>query len=138
MRDTCISGLQDLCLLVTFADAFDEVRILGGSGDGGGGVICDFIDGGVGEARGAGEDAAGVDAGELAGFGDRVEDLGVRQAVDREIVDGFVGSLVTGVGGVAGCWDHFLDGAGIGEGQWFTLSIQLVTDNNSGIMKRRG
>ena len=128
VRDTCVRRLQDLCLLVTFADAFDAVGCLGGFGDGGGGVVCDFVDGGVGEARGAGEDAASVDAGELAGFGDGVEDLGVRQAVDGEVVDGFVGSLIAGVGGVAGCWDHFLNGAGVGEGQWFTLSIRLVTD----------
>lgn len=116
VRDTGVGGLQDLCLLLAFADAFDEVGFLGGLGDSGGGVIGDLFDGGVGEARGAGEDAAGVDASELAGFGDGVEDLGVRQAVNGEVIDGFVGSLVAGVGGVAGCWDHFLDGPSVGEG----------------------
>lgn len=30
VRDTGVSGLQDLSLLVAFADAFDEVGVLGG------------------------------------------------------------------------------------------------------------
>lgn len=33
---------------------------------------------------------AGVDAGEVAGFGDRVEDLAEGVAVDGEVVDGLV------------------------------------------------
>lgn len=123
VRDTCVCGLEDLRLVVALTNAFDAVGFLRGLGDGCAGVVCDFLDDGVGEARGAGEDAAGVDAGELAGFGDGVEDLGVRQAVDREVVYGFVGFLVARVRGVGGCWDHFLNGAGIWESQWFSLVV---------------
>lgn len=75
------------------------------------------------QARRGGEDAAGVEAGELAGFGDGVEDLGVCEAVGGEVVDGFVAFLELGV--VGGCGEHFVDGAGVGEGQWFVL-LELV------------
>lgn len=37
------------------------------------------------------EDFAGVGAGEVAGFGDRVEDLGLGCVMHGEVVDGFVG-----------------------------------------------
>ncbi len=40
---------------------------------------------------------AGVDAGKVAGFGDRVEDLAEGVAVDGEVVDG----LVDGWGGAS-------------------------------------
>ncbi len=66
----------------------------------------------VGGEQGVAEDAAGVGAGEVAGFGDGVEELAEGVAVDGEIVDGFVdgwgGSFVEG-----GLGKHGEDGLGV-------------------------
>lgn len=72
----------------------------------------------VGETRCAGEDAAGVDAVELAGLGGGVEELGEGHAVDGEVVDGFVG-----LGWVCerGGGDHGVDGFGVWERKGFFL-----------------
>lgn len=119
VRNTRVSRLEDLVLVVALADCFDRGGVLGCGGDGVGGVFGDGVGVRGAQAGRAGEDAAGVDAGELAGFRDGVEDLGVCEAVDWEVVDGLVASLE--VGAVGGCGEHFVDGAGVGEGEWFAL-----------------
>lgn len=70
------------------------------------------------QARSPGEDASGVDAVELTGFGGRVEELGERHAVNREIVDGFVGTwwCCEGGGGY-----HGVDGFGVGQSKGLFL-----------------
>ena len=45
--------------------------------------------------------------------------------VDREVVDGFVGERGGAVGEEAGLWEHGHDGAGVGEGEAFTLSKDI-------------
>lgn len=85
VRDSRVCGFQDRSLVSWLADDLNR-------------GVCPGLDvlpaeadvGFVGEARGAGEDASGVDAVELAGFGGGVEDLREGHAVDGEIVDGFV------------------------------------------------
>lgn len=111
MRNAGVGGLQDLGFVVGLADAFDVGGPLGNGADGGGGVFGEGVNVAVGETGGAGEDAAGVDAGEAAGFGDGVEDLGVGEAVDGEVVNGFVAALLDWVVGEGGCWDHFVHGS---------------------------
>lgn len=119
VRDTRVRRLEDLVLVVALADCFDGGGVLGCGGDGVGGVFGDGVGVRGAQAGRAGEDAAGVDAGELAGFRDGVEDLGVCEAVDGEVVDGLVAFLE--VGGVGRCREHFVDRAGVGEGEWFAL-----------------
>lgn len=55
----------------------------------GGGVVGGF--------GGGGEDAAGVDTGELSRFRDGPEDLGVGEWVNGEVVDGFMEDRGRGV-----------------------------------------
>ena len=66
------------------------------------------------------EDAAGVGACEVAGFGDRVEGLTEGGGVYGEVVDGFVGW-----GGDAGCVtglrEHGEDRTGVGSCERFAL-----------------
>ena len=50
------------------------------------------------------EDLAGVAAGEMAGFRDRVEDLAFCSAVNGEVVDGFVSDRI--VRYVWCLWEH--------------------------------
>ena len=119
VRNTRVRRLEDLVLVVALADCFDGGWVLGCGGDGGGGVFGDGVGMRGAQAGRAGEDAAGVDAGELAGFRDGVEDLGVCEAVDGEVVDGLVAFREVAVVGC--CREHFVDGAGVGEGEWFAL-----------------
>ena len=121
VRDTRVRRLEDLVLVVALADCFDGGGVLGCGGDGGSGVFRDGVGVRGAQAGRAGEDAAGVDAGELAGFRDGVEDLGVCEAVDGEVVDGLVAFWEVDV--VGGCREHFVDGAGVGESEWFALIV---------------
>lgn len=73
----------------------------------------------VGGQQVAVEDAACVGAGEVAGFGGRVEDLWECVRVDGEVVDGFVARDAAGVVGCFG--EHAGDGAGVGEFELLAL-----------------
>lgn len=78
----------------------------------------------VREARCSGEDAAGVDAVELAGFGCRVEELGEGHAVDGKVVDGFMR-----YGGVfERCRrNHGVNGFGVGKCKRLVLSRHMIS-----------
>ena len=73
----------------------------------------------VREARRSGEDAAGVNAVELAGFGRRVEELGKGHAVNGKVVDRFVRyrGVFQRCGG-----NHGVYGFCVGKCQRFVLS----------------
>lgn len=64
---------------------------------------------------------ASVAASEMAGFGNWMEDLEGGSAVDREVVDRFMGYWV--VGNVGGCWEHGDNGSGVGSCEGFTLRL---------------
>ena len=82
----------------------------------------------VGGKEGGVKDAAGVRAGEAAGFGHGVEDLAEGGGVDGEVVDRFVCSDGD-LRGVAGDGEHGEDGAGVGSCERFSLE---------GVWVRRG
>ena len=67
------------------------------------------------------EDFASVATGEVAGFRNGMEDLGLGGAVNREIVDRFMGDGVTG--DVWGRREHAKDAFGVGESDGFSLSL---------------
>lgn len=68
------------------------------------------------------EDAPGVGAREVAGFGDGVEGLAESGGVDGEVVDGFVlGGGDVGMVGREG--EHGLHGAGVGGCEAFALLL---------------
>ena len=66
------------------------------------------------------EDLAGVDARELAGLGDGVEDLAKGVTVDGKVVDGFVRGWRCD-GREWRLRKHSQDSASIGIGEWSTL-----------------
>lgn len=77
-------------------------------------------DPGVGGEEGGIEDFACVCAGEVAGFGDGVEDLPQGGGVHGEVIYGLVG----GDGDIrreAGLGEHGEDGAGVGGCELFSL-----------------
>ena len=69
------------------------------------------------------EDFAGVTAGEMAGFGDGVKDLGFSCAVDREIVDRFMGDGI--FFNIRGRRKHVQDSFGVGDSDWFSLISRI-------------
>ena len=68
------------------------------------------------------EDFAGIATGEVAGFGDGMEKLNGRSAMDWEIIDGFMGYRV--VGYIWCCWEHRGNGSGIGGCECFALVLE--------------
>ena len=117
--DAGVGGLEDGALMAGLADDLEH-GVLPGVDAGGADAVLAGV-GGVGEARGGGEDAAGVGAVELAGFGGGVEELGERHGVHGEVVDGFGGG---GGGGERGGGNHGVDGFGVGEGEGFFLCVR--------------
>ena len=63
---------------------------------------------------------SGVGAGEDTGFRCGVEDLAQGVAVDREIVDGFMGNRGF-AGSEGGLREHAHDSSSIGTSEWFAL-----------------
>jgi hypothetical protein len=119
--------LEDLLLSGAFANAFDIFRVLGYAGDGGWGIAWFAVMlGRGGEGGGGGEDAACVNARELARLRDRVEDLRFGEAMDGQIIDGLVGYWNTGRFNIRRRWDHLVDGTGIRQCQWLFLDKLLV------------
>ena len=81
------------------------------------------------------EDLAGVDARELPGLRDGVEDLAEGVAVDGKVVDGFVGGGRRG-GRVRRLREHTEDGASIGPSESSTLIEGHCV--NSGLLEEGG
>lgn len=113
---------------------YDELRVgdslVGGFEDRGAGILDECVGSvlaGLYEARRGGEDAARVCAGEMPGFGDGVEDLRVRHAVDGEVVDGFVHDGPPTTRGELCFGEHGKDGFSVGFGEWFALVTVQVS-----------
>lgn len=108
VRDAHVRGLEDLLFVVALTDALDVGWVMRDLADGLVGVGHVAFDFSVWQGGRGGEHATGVNTGELPGLGDGVEDLGICEAVDGEIVDGLVGSNVQVI--AEGCgWDHLVD-----------------------------
>lgn len=108
VRDAHVRGLEDLLLVVALTDALNAgwvLRDLAYSLVGVGHGALGFF---VWQGGSGGEHATGVNTGELPGLGDGVEDLGIGEAVDGEIVNGLVGSNVQVIA-EGGGWDHLVD-----------------------------
>ena len=69
------------------------------------------------------ENFASVATGEVAGFRNGMEDLGLGGAVNREIVDRFMGDWI--IGDVWGQWEHSKDAFGVGESDGFSLNLTM-------------
>ena len=81
------------------------------------------------------EDLTGVNARELSGLGDGMEDLPEGVAVDGKVIDGFVGGWSC-FGSKGGLRKHGKDGASVGLCKWFTLDPG--TFSQFGFARRRG
>lgn len=93
MRDAGVRGFEDGEVGARLADHLDGGVLPCGKGVPAlGDVLC------VREAGRGAEDAAGVGAVEGAGLRGWVEELGVGEGVDGEVVDRFVGGDCCGVG----------------------------------------
>ena len=68
------------------------------------------------------EHFAGVAAGEVAGFGNRVENLNFGCAMHREIVDWFMGDGI--FANIRRRRKHAKNGFGVGESNWFSLVLR--------------
>ena len=79
------------------------------------------------------EDFASVAAGEAAGFRNGMEDLGLGGAVNREIVDRFMGDGI--IGDVWSQREHSKDAFGVGESDRFSLSLDKSDPKCSRIFK---
>ena len=66
------------------------------------------------------KDFAGVDTGEGTGFRDRMEDLRESSAMNRKVVDRFVGADGP-VGDEGSLRKHCENGTGVRGGKWFLL-----------------
>ena len=93
MRDACIGWLEDVALETWPSDGL--AVFVSPLLDGIGAALTDVLV--VWQARGARKDAAGVCSVEGAGLGGRIEDLGVGELMDWEIVDALVGCNIFSV-----------------------------------------
>ena len=67
------------------------------------------------------EDFASVATGEVAGFRNGMEDLGLGEAVNREVVDRFMGDGI--IGDIWSPREHSKDAFGVGESDRFSLNF---------------
>lgn len=96
MWDAVVCWLKNFFFGVGFANVFYRMGVVCYFFNGFGGIMW-CVGGSVREGRCSGEDASCIDTGELSGFSDRVENLCLSEAVDGEVVYGFVGNGPLGV-----------------------------------------